>query len=164
MSFWGAPFLSPEPGGEEQGGALSRNLDAAGSESSPQGAAAAQEELQPSLSPGVAATRGAPGPPTCPSPTTPLAVSRTGLSNPASPAPSLSGQGTHHCPRLVPRGQLEWAKGTSSPGPTCPERVTPRDVQNMGRELTAQWPKGPRGIWRGGAAGLHSNCWGRGRG
>lgn len=32
-SFWGAPFLSPEPGGEGQGGALPRNLSPAGSES-----------------------------------------------------------------------------------------------------------------------------------
>lgn len=145
-SFWGVPFLSPEPGRERQGGAVSRNPTPAGRESTGSsycpGRAAAQPRPVPP--PGAAATPRTLAPLTCQSPTPPFSVP------PGLPAPS------HQTPRLP--GQLGWAVIRRCPRPVPPKKVKPWEIwENLRRELRAQQPQRPKG---GGAGTRRGIRWG----
>ena len=140
-SFRGAPFLSPEPGGEGQGGAHFQEPHSSRQR-------CLQEPLLPrtTCSPGAAATPGAPDP--CPvrlplphfQPVVPAWA--TGLPHPL-PFP-IPVPGTHHRP--LPGAPSGWCGlGAALPRPRpSGESQTPGDPGEAGRELTAQWPQTPR--------------------
>uniref|UniRef100_A0A8C4L7G1 Transmembrane channel-like protein n=1 Tax=Equus asinus asinus TaxID=83772 RepID=A0A8C4L7G1_EQUAS len=140
-SFRGAPFLSPEPGGEGQGGAHFQEPHSSRQR-------CLQEPLLPrtTCSPGAAATPGAPDP--CPvrlplphfQPVVPAWA--TCLPHPL-PFP-IPVPGTHHRPLPgAPSGWCGLEAALPRPRPSG-ESQTPGDPGGPGRELTAQWPQTPR--------------------
>ena len=115
--FPGTPFLSPEPGREGRGGALSSNPNPA---ASPRELPSLFTQGLSNLGPG----RQAP---------LPAAGQWYGPVQPGLLAPSHPRPGSHHRPLLGAACWLGWARGSSSPAPTPPEKVKRLDTQENPR-------------------------------